>query len=95
MKISVKSCSILTGENRTCVNDSYIDTNITSNGPISFNYYFVNTIINPDSSEYLGFYLEDRNYFQFTKTIGTSANIFISTYSIETDESLWPWTSIN
>lgn len=57
MKISVKSCSILPGESRTCVNESYIDADLTSNGPISFNYYFVNTIINADSSDYLGFYL--------------------------------------
>lgn len=27
--------------------------------------------------------------------MGTSANIFISSYTIDTDESLWPWLNIN
>lgn len=49
MKIVLKDCKILAGDNRTCVNSSLIDANIAANGPISFNYYFINTIINPDS----------------------------------------------
>ena len=73
-KISVEACTIGTGETRTCVNDS------TLTGTMSFNYYFVNTVMNPDDVDYFGTFLEDRNYFQFTKNIGTTANIFISTY---------------
>jgi len=42
----------------------------------------MNTIINADNQEYLGRYLEDRNYFQFTKDMGITANLFISSYDI-------------
>ncbi len=95
IKISVKDCKILSGDTRNCINSSIIDTSIASNGPISLNYYFVNTILNPGDPDYIGNYLEDRNYFTFTRTMGTSANIFISSYQIDTDESLWPWVNLN
>lgn len=87
----MKDCKATTGDNRTCVNSSFIDSFIASNGPISFNYYFVNTIINPDDIDYMKSYLEDRNFFTFTKSLGTSANLFISSFTIDSDESLWPW----
>lgn len=57
MKISVKDCKILSGDIRSCVNSSVIDAFITANGPISFNYYFVNTIINAEDGDYIGSYL--------------------------------------
>lgn len=79
-----------TNDNRTCATPAEIDTFISANGAVTFNYYFLNTIINADDSKYLDNYLEDRNYFQFTRTMGMSANIFISSFNIQTDESLWP-----
>lgn len=93
LKISVKSCKIDAGENRTCAPSSQIDSYLAKNGPISFNYYFINTVINSDDAQYLSYYLEDRNYFQFTRSLGTTANVFISSYTISTDQSLWPWQS--
>lgn len=95
LKISVANCTILSGDNRTCVNSSIIDNYITTNGPIQFNYYFLNTVINPGVNEYLGYYLEDKNYFTFTRSLGTTANLFISNYNILTDKSLWPVSVYN
>jgi len=94
VKIGVKACSPTAGDNRTCVNQSYIDNMITTSGPISFNYYFMNTIINPNDQDYLGSYLEDRNYFTFTMQTGMTANIFVSAYDIQSDVSLLPLTNI-
>lgn len=79
VKISVKPC---TNDSRTCANQSIIDNYIAANGAITLSYYFMNTIINADNQEYLGRYLEDRNYFQFTKDMGITANLFISSYDI-------------
>lgn len=89
-KISVQNCSILAGDNRTCASPTYINNFITSSGSANFNYYFVNTIINPQDKQYISYYIEDKNYFQFTKTLGMTANMFISSYQIDTDQSLWP-----
>lgn len=57
IKISVKDCKVLSGDNRTCINSSVIDANIALGGPISLNYYFVNTILNPGDLDYVGNYL--------------------------------------
>lgn len=45
-KIGVQNCSIQAGDNRTCANSTFINNFLTSSGSASFNYYFVNTIIN-------------------------------------------------
>lgn len=92
VKISVQtSCSIGSSDNRTCASASTIDNLMASSGGyLTFNYYYLNTIINPDNSKYLDNYLEDRNYFTFTRNMGMSANVFISSYTITTDSSLWP-----
>lgn len=50
LKISVKSCKIGVGENRTCAPSAQIDSYLAKNGPISFNYYFMNTVINSDDA---------------------------------------------
>lgn len=67
---------------------------MAANTSFTFNYYYVNTILNPQNSDYLGYYLEDRNYFTFTPTLGVTANIFISSFEIDTDQSLLPNTQI-
>jgi hypothetical protein len=72
------------------VNNSVIETYLDANEAFNFNYYFINTIINPGDDTYLKTYLEDRNYFPFSPTDGVNANLFISSYTIDTDQSLWP-----
>jgi hypothetical protein len=46
IKIAARACSATVGDSRTCASQSYINNTISTNGPISFNYYFMNTIIN-------------------------------------------------
>jgi hypothetical protein len=93
-KIAVQNCTIAAGDNRTCASPSFINNFITANSGVTLNYYFVNTVINPQKTDYLSYYLEDRNYFTFTQTLGMTANIFISTFTIDTDLSLWPTQDI-
>jgi hypothetical protein len=57
VKIALKACSPTVGDNRTCVNQTVIDNMIAKSGPLSFNYYFMNTIINPNDPDYLKSYL--------------------------------------
>jgi hypothetical protein len=57
-------------------------------------FYFINTLINPGQNEYVSQYLEDMNYYSFSLTFGVNANIYISSYSITTDQSLWPFQDI-
>lgn len=77
-------------DNRTCADQSIIANELSKSTYLSLNYYFINTIINPDDTEYLKTYLEDRHFFTFTFDYGTKVNLFISSYKINTDESLWP-----
>ena len=50
----------------------------------------MNKIINAESHSYISSYLEDMNYFSFSTTLGINANLFMSTYTIVTDESIYP-----
>ncbi len=65
------------------------------NDDFKFNFYFLNTVLNPENSEYIGTYLDDLNYFSFTLNNGVSNNFFISTYSIKTDNSIFPYQSFS
>lgn len=51
----------------------------------------MNTIINAGDKQYLSTFIDDFNYFPFSKDTGTNANLFISSYNIETDESILPY----
>lgn len=42
--------------------------------------YFVNPLINPDSDQYLSYYLEDKNYITFSDTVGEESRLFIEDY---------------
>lgn len=37
------------------------------------------------------YYLDDLNYFPFSRKSGVNANLFLSTFNITTDESIMPW----
>ena len=74
-------------------NSSKICQAPSSNRTYFFNLYMLNTLINPQEAEYLTYYLEDRNYVQFTTAFTSLINIFVSDYKITTDESIWPIAS--
>lgn len=56
--------------------------------------YFVNTLINPSNPDEISYYLEDRNYVPFNYNYGGEVNIFVSKYSIMTDEEILPYNSV-
>lgn len=89
-KIGVRKCNSSIDPNRTCVDNITIDNYLTKNEVFTFNFYFINTITNPGSEKMLDLFLDDRNYFLFTPTDGVTANLFLSTYSIDTDQSIYP-----
>lgn len=66
-------------------NSSKICQAPSSNRTYFFNLYMLNTLINPQEAEYITYYLEDRNYVQFTTAFTSLINIFVSDYKITTD----------
>ena len=54
----------------------------------------VNTNINPGNADYKEYYVHDQSIFAFSSLIGNIARIPISEDTIETDNSLLPWTEI-
>jgi hypothetical protein len=61
-------------------------------GQFALSFVYANPIINPGNSDYLSYYLEDRNYIRFTPKLGTQSTGFVQDYSIVTDVSLMPYT---
>lgn len=56
---------------RPCANQSDIDELFASNnGNLYFSLYFLNPLINPQSEDYLTYYLEDSNYITFSQDGG-------------------------
>jgi len=48
-------------------------------------------LINPSDHSYFERYFEDNNYFFFSPQDGVEANLFVSEYQIDTDNSLSPY----
>jgi len=61
-------------------------------GQFFFSFLYVNPLINPGDSNYLSYYLDDRNYMRFTTQLGTMSSGFVKDYSIITDVSLMPYS---
>lgn len=74
---------------RPCANDTYILSHLSGNSFYT-NFYFINSLINPNNEEPISYYLEDRNYIQFNYQYGGLTNLFVSKYQITTDNSIWP-----
>ena len=53
---------------------------------------YINPLINPGSTDYLDYYIEDTNFISFGQTVGTQLFCYAEDYSIQTDESLLPFT---
>lgn len=92
--MAVKECDPALDPTRPCTNRSLIEDHLDREEAFYFNFYFVNQIINGGSHEYLSYYLEDMNYFPFSLDSGVNANIYMSTYTITTDESISPFEDI-
>jgi hypothetical protein len=60
-------------------------------GQFFFGFVYANPIINPGESNYLSYYLDDRNFIRFTTKLGAMNTGFVQDYSIITDVSLLPF----
>ena len=90
--LNVGKCNNSIDPSRPCVNQSIIDAMQANSGRFVLNFYFVNALINPGTSQYLDYYLNDFNYMQFTQTLGASAYGYITEFDITTDLSILPWS---
>ena len=52
----------------------------------------INTNINPGNADYKEFYINDRNMIVFSSQLGAIGKIKIQEDTVETDNSLMPWT---
>jgi hypothetical protein len=59
-----------------------------------FSVYFINPLINPENQDYLTYYMEDTNYITFSSDYGGEGLLFVEDYSISTDNSILPTSSI-
>lgn len=60
----------------TCRNSSEVASLLSSLGQFTFNFYYINPVINAVEKEFIRYYLEDRNYFSFDTDNGISTNLF-------------------
>lgn len=89
IKISLATCSgVVNG--MPCYTPTEIQNYIASNEQFSFNFYFINTLINPYSIEPVSYFLDDSNHFTFALDTGIACNFYLQSYQITTDWSLLP-----
>lgn len=86
-KLSIEKC---TGSN--CRNQSEIDAWILANSSFYLNFYYSNTLLNPDQQEPISMFFEDKDYTMFSPAMATSTNLYLGQYIMNTDESIFPWT---
>ena len=46
-------------------------------GPFILGFFFVNPLINAGDSNYLDYYIEDKNFFTFTTRLGAFCNLYL------------------
>lgn len=91
LQVTVTKCDPLLRGKPPCATDAVINQLQLELGTFTLNFLFVNPLINPSSQDYLGYYLEDRNYIAFTTSFGGYGNAFIGKYTINTDVSSLPF----
>lgn len=79
LKISIKSCSG-TKNSYGCMNQQSINNYITLNEAFYFNFYFVNSLLNPHSEIPKTIFLEDTIQIPFSLTQGTTSNLYLNWY---------------
>lgn len=89
---TVLPCNNATDPSRTCQSQAAVDALFAANAnSLYFTYYFINSVINADSVDYIDYYLEDKNYAVFGANIAVDASIEISDYTINSDNSILPF----
>lgn len=73
-----------------CHPPTVVQNFIATNELFGFNYYFINTLINPDSINPISYFLDDSNHFTFDLNSGIACNFYLQSYQMTTDWSLLP-----
>ena len=94
MSINVLPCNSVTTGN--CANSSTLSAaQAATGGVFTLSFPVISTIVNANSQNYLQTYLDDRNYFYFSQTLGVKASAFVEQYTIDTDVSIMPYSVQN
>jgi hypothetical protein len=55
------------------------------------NINYINPLINAMQKDYISYQAEMKDYIIFSRTMGSEAWLYFSDYTINTDESIWPY----
>lgn len=55
--------------------------------------YVTNPVINPSKKEFKSYYLDDSNYITYSSSLGCINRLYVSDYTVKTDNSIWPFES--
>jgi hypothetical protein len=94
VEIQVRKCSNSSGFAVPCATPTEIDQLFANETNFYFTIYFINPLINADSENFLSYYLEDSNYIIFSATGGAECQLMMEDYTIDTDESILPFSTI-
>lgn len=90
----VYPCNNATDPNRPCATQTEIDAYFNAKSHnFFFTFYFINPVVNPGSTDYIKYYLEDKNYVQFGSQQACEAYLYITDYTINTDDSILPFAN--
>lgn len=89
IKIEIYQCSNATS-NTTCATNEEIDQIFETYSNFYLTYFYINPVINPNKPDHLSYFLEGDDYTIFSRDVGCEATVFISDYTILTDESILP-----
>ena len=90
ISIAVHPCRNETGV--TCASQAKIDQLFQQYSNFYLTYNYINPVINPNSVQFMDYYLEGNDYIIFSDKIGAEAWVYFSDYSIVTDNSIWPYS---
>lgn len=75
----------------TCATQLEIRELFQTHGNFYLSLNYVNPVINPNSVNFMDYYLEGNDYIIFSDTVGSQAWVYFSDYSVITDNSIWPY----
>ena len=75
------------------MNQTIINSIFANAGQLYANLLIINPLINPGNIEYIDYYIEDKNFVAFSNSLGGFAVGYAEDFTIETDESLLPFSA--
>jgi hypothetical protein len=82
IEVRVEGCTNSTEFSVPCAPQSEIDQLFANETNFFYTIYFINPLINPDSEDFLSYYLEDSNYIMFSATGGEECQLMMEDYHI-------------